>query len=132
VALVGFVVISVVLRGLTISVWGPLNPDEAELLAQARAAMLSPVPFTTWTSGTTGPFWVLFLALLGVMGAPLTLAFAHVLAAVLTGLIGFMIFLLVRRSLGLLPGIVLSVGWWLPIVAIYPVGGTADFGPLST
>lgn len=131
-ALLGFVLVAVFLRGLTISVWTPLNPDEAELMAQARAAMKSPVPFSTWTSGTTGPFWVLFLALLGWMGAPLTLAFAHLLAAVLVGLLGYVAWVLLRRSFGTVPAVVIGLLWWLPLVVVFPLGGLTDFGALAT
>jgi hypothetical protein len=127
-----FVVVALALRGQSLMAWSPLNPDEAELMAQGRAAMLSPVPFTTWTMGTTGPFWVLFLALLGVLGVPLTVAFAHFLAAVLMALMGFVVLVLLRRSFGAAAGAVLSLLWWLPVVLIFPVGGTSDFGAMST
>lgn len=55
----GLVVAAVILRGQAITEWGYLNPDEAEVMVQARAALRSPVPFSTWT---TGPYWPLFLA----------------------------------------------------------------------
>ena len=131
-AAIGFVILAVTLRGITIADWHPLSPDEAELIAQARAAMLSPAPFTTWTMGTTGPFWVLFLAGLGAVGFPLTLAFAHLLAATLVGLSGYVFFELARRHLGWKQGLVVSLLWWLPFVLIYPLGGRVDFGALNT
>jgi hypothetical protein len=131
-AITVFVAVSVTLRGRTIGNLNWLNPDEAELMAQARAAMHSPVPFTTWTMGTTGPVSALFLATLGALSLPLTIVFAHLLAAVLFGLMGYMAFILMRRAMGLRTGLVVAVLWWLPIVLIFPVGGTTDFGALST
>jgi len=101
-------------------------------MAQARAALSSPVPFSTWTSGTTGPFWVLFLALLGWLGAPLTLVFAHLLAAVLVGLIGYVVWVLLRRSFGIGPAVVIGLLWWIPLVVMFPLGGLTDFGALNT
>jgi hypothetical protein len=130
--LVFFVFATVLLRGRMISDWSWLNQDEAELMAQARAALTSPVPFTTWTMGTTGPFWVLFLAALGWLGYPLTLAFAHLLSAILAGILGFLVFVLMRRSFGTKGAVALSVAWWLPLALVFPVGGRTDFGALST
>lgn len=127
-----FVAVTIAVRGEMISSWAFINPDEAELMAQARAALLSPIPFTTWTLGTTGPFWVLFLALLGALGYPLTIVAAHLLAAVLVALMGFSIFVLLRRSFGFATGLVLSVFWWLPVALVYPVGGSTNFGGLAT
>src|SRR6516164_3203982 len=65
---VGLVVATAILRGSAISEWGLLNPDEAGFMASARAALLSPVPWSTWETGTTGPYWTLFLAGLGALG----------------------------------------------------------------
>jgi hypothetical protein len=82
--------------------------------------------------GTTGPFWVLFLAIVGAVGLPLTVAFAHLLAAVLVGLSGFVVFILARRVLGLWQGLFVSVLWWLPFALIFPLGSPVDFGALNT
>lgn len=130
--LLAFVVATVALRGAYLEQWAPLNPDEAELMAQARAALVSPVPFTTWTTTTTGPFWVLFLALLGFLGLPLTVVFAHLLSALLAGLIGFLSWLLLCRALGPWMGTGLAIAAWAPLALVYPLGGPADFGALST
>jgi len=127
-----FVASTVALRGSTIAEWSMLNPDEAELMAQARAAMQSPLPFSTWTSGTTGPFWVQFLALLGALGFPLTLAFAHLLSAVMVGTLAFLTFVLARRNFGAVAGLGLAALMWLPLALISPVGVAGDFGALST
>lgn len=126
-----FVGISVMLRGGLLSHVTWINPDEAELIAQARAAMRSPVPFTTWTTTTTGPLWVLSLALLGAIGFPMTIAFAHLLAAVLTGLIGYLGFTLARRWMHPAMGAIITGFWWLPIVLTL-TGPIVDFAPLST
>ena len=127
-----FLAISVVCRGVTISDWHWLNPDEAELMAQGRAAMRSPVPFTTWTTSTTGPVWVYFLAVLGWIGLPLTIVFAHLLAAILVGIAGALGFVILRRALGGWQSIVVSALWWLPFALVYPAGTRTDFGALNT
>lgn len=127
-----FIAIAILVRGTTLGVWTLLNPDEAELMAQGRAAMVSFLPFSTWTISTTGPFFVQFLALLGLLGLPLTIAFAHLLSAVLVGVSGWFVFLLVRRALTIVPAIALTALVWLPVALVYPVGGVGDFGALST
>ena len=132
VALVLFVSVSVAVRGLTIADWTWINPDEAELMAQARAAQHSVLPFTTWTMGTTGPCWPMFLALLGALGYPLTLVSAHLLAATLVGLMGFLAWVLVSRQWGVRRGLLFAVLWWLPLALIYPIGLRTNFGALST
>lgn len=68
-------------RILTFSV---ANPDEAELLASGRRAMQSMVPYERFTSPTYGPAWALGLGLLGRLGFPLSLPFAHLLSAVIS------------------------------------------------
>jgi hypothetical protein len=127
-----FVAATIAVRGDTIPVWRWLNPDEAELMAQGRAARESLLPYTTWTMGTTGPFWPMFLALLGAVGLPLTLAFAHFLAAALVGGMGYVVWVLMRRTLGPLWGSFAAILWWLPLAVMYPIGGLPDFGALST
>lgn len=128
----GLVLATVILRGQAISEWNYLNPDEAELIFQARAARQSPVPFTTWTAGTTGPIWPLFLAGLNACGAPLTLAFAHLLAAVLLALTAAILWVVTSRAIGRGRALVVTLVWWLPIAVIFPVGSPVDFGALST
>ena len=127
-----FVAVTVAMRGLTLQVWHPFNADEAELMAQAHAAERSILPFTTWTMGTTGPVWPMFLAVLGHFGYPLTIASAHLLAAILTGIMGFLVWILMRRVLGNAMGLWVAVMMWLPLALIYPVGPWADFGALTT
>jgi MFS family permease len=111
-----FVIVAVMLRGQHLANGYPLNPDEAELIGQARAAMRSPIPFTTWTTATTGPIWPLFLATLGVLGLPMTMFAAHFVAAVLVGVIGYLGFTLVRRATNAFVSSVVTVFWWLPFV----------------
>lgn len=129
---VAFVGVAVMSRGsfLHTTMW--YNPDEAELMAQARAALHSPVPFTTWTTATTGPFWVLFLALLGRIGFPLTIAFAHLLSAVMFGLLGYLGFTLARRGLGAAASVIVTGFWWFPLVTTLVIGGPVNFASLST
>src|SRR6516165_12091940 len=129
---VGLVVATAILRGQAIGEWGLLNPDEAGFMASARAARLSPVPWSTWESGTTGPYWTLFLAWLGALGAPLTLAFAHLLSAVLWALTAFALFVAASRALGRGPALVITVVWWFPVAMVWLVGTPGDFGELST
>lgn len=128
----GLVVATTILRGQAITEWGVLNPDEAELIVQGRAALLSPVPFSTWVTGTTGPYWVLFLAGLGALGAPLTLAFAHLLSAVLLGLTASALFVAASRAIGRRAALVATVVWWLPIATTILVGDPVNFNTLST
>jgi hypothetical protein len=128
----GLVVATAILRGQAISEWGLINPDEAGLIGDARAARLSPVPWSTWALGTTGPYWTLFLAGLGVLGAPLTLAFAHLLSAVLLALTAFALFVAASRAIGRGPALVVTVVWWYPIATTWLVGVPMDFSFLST
>ncbi|SON63236.1 hypothetical protein MSIMFI_04766 [Mycobacterium simulans] len=128
----GLVVATAILRSQAITAWGLLNPDEAELMVQARAALVSPVPFSTWITGTTGPYWVLFLAGLSMLGAPLTLAFAHLLAAVLWALAAAALFVAASRVIGRGPAIVVTLVWWFPVATTFLVGDPVDFGALST
>jgi hypothetical protein len=130
--LVLFVLVTIAVRGRTISDWTWINPDEAELMAQARAAQHSILPFTTWTMGTTGPWWPMFLAVLGALGYPLTLVSAHLLAAIFVGLMGFLAWVLMSRQWGVRWGLMFAVLWWLPMALIYPVGTRTNFGALST
>ncbi len=129
---VGLVVATAILRGGAISEWGLLNPDEAGFMASARAARLSPVPWSTWETGTTGPYWTLFLAGLGVLGAPLTLAFAHLLSAVLWALMAFVLFVAMSRAIGRGPALVATVVWWFPVAMTWLVGMPGNFSELST
>ncbi len=128
----GLVVASAILRGQAISDWGVINPDEAGLIGEARAARLSPVPWSTWALGTTGPYWTLFLAGLGVLGAPLTLAFAHLLSAILLALTAFALFVAASRAIGRGPALVVTVVWWYPIATTWLVGVPMDFSFLCT
>ena len=129
----GMVAFAILVRGGAIASWTYINPDEVELMAQARAARLSPVPFTTWTMGTTGPMWPLTLALLGALGLPLTVAAAHLLSAILTGLIGVGVFALARRSYSTGWAVVLTFAWWAPLALVVPLLGLlTDYSALST
>jgi hypothetical protein len=131
-----FIGVAVMTRGnfLHSATW--FNPDEAELMAQGRAAMHSPVPFTTWTTATTGPFWVLFLALLGWIGFPLTIAFAHLLSAFMYGVLGYLGFTLARRSLRAPAAVIVTGFWWFPLVTCLLAGGglngVVNFASLDT
>ena len=130
---VGLVVATAILRGQAISDWGLLlNADEAQLMADGRAALLSPVPFSTWLTGTLGPYLALFLAGLGALGAPLTLAFAHLLSAVLWALIASARFVAASWAIGRGPALVVTVVCWFPIATTWLVGFPSDFSVLCT
>jgi hypothetical protein len=128
----GLVVATVILRGQAITEWGYLNPDETGLLVWARAALHSPVPFSTWLTGTLGPYWPLFLAGLATLGAPLTPAFAHLLTAVLLALTAAALFVAASRAIGRGPALVATMVWWLPIATTFGVGVPEAYNSLST
>ena len=128
----GLVVATVILRGHAITEWRYLNPDETGLLLEARAALRSPVPFSTWLTGTLGPYWPLFLAGLATLGAPLTPAFAHLLTAVLLALTAAALFVAASRAIGRGPALVVTMVWWLPIATTFAVGVPEAYNSLST
>lgn len=128
----GLVLATVFLRGQAISEWKTLNPDETGLLVWARAALHSPVPFSTWYTGTLGPFWPLFLTGLAIPGAPLTPAFAHMLTAILLALTAAALFVAASRAIGRGPALVATTVWWLPIAATFAVGVPEAYNTLST
>jgi hypothetical protein len=128
----GLVVATVILRGQAITEWSYLNPDETLLLVAARAALHSPVPFSTWVTTTLGPYWPLFLAGLATLGAPLTPAFAHLLTAVLLALTAAALFVAASRAIGRGPALVATMVWWLPIATTFTMGAPEAFNSLST
>ena len=70
------------LRGDALLAPGMINPDEAELLAEGKRAMMSLVPYRDYT-GTTHLFlWPLALGLLGKLGFALALPTAHFLSGI--------------------------------------------------
>jgi len=75
-----------------------LNPDEAELIASGRRAMLDLVPYKTFTTSTSGVWWPLFLGWLGRLGFPLNLKGAHFLSAFLGATICFCFYLILKRQ----------------------------------
>lgn len=75
-----------------------LNPDEAELIASGRRAMLDLVPYRTFTTSTSGVWWPLFLGWLGRLGFPLNLKGAHFLSAFLGATICFCFYLILKRQ----------------------------------
>lgn len=72
-----FVLIRIPIIGNPLS----LNPDEAELIATGRRAVLDLVPYRTFETSTSGVWWPLTLGLLGRLGYPLNLKGAHLLSA---------------------------------------------------
>lgn len=127
-----FVTISLILRSSFMSLTGPLNPDEAEFIAQARAAISSPIPFTTWSLTTAGPVTVYLLVILSYLGLPLNIVSAHFVAALLVGVIGYLVSVALSRSFGKPIGILLAFVLWLPLVLVSPLGDAQNFATLST
>ncbi|WP_231639446.1 hypothetical protein [Mycobacterium sp. Marseille-P9652] len=126
------VVATVILRGHAITDWRFLNPDETGLLVWGRAALHSPVPFSTWQFATLGPFWPLFLAGLAALGAPLTFAFAHMLTAILLALTAAVFFVAGSRAIGRGPALVATMVWWLPLATTFGLGFPEAYNTLST
>ena len=128
--LAAFVGVAVMSRGALIGSPAVLNPDEAELFAQARGALRNPVPYTTWNTSTTGPMCVLIVALIGALGFPLTIPFAHLLSSVLFGVLGYFGYVLAARtSMGRVAALLATAFWWLPMV--FAIHGSVDFGALQ-
>lgn len=112
--------------------WRDLNPDEVDLLFGARLARYSPTPFSTWITGTTGPYWTYLLLGLNALGAPMTLAFSHLLAAAITGVMATVLFTVIAREVDRRLAALFAICWWFPLAAIFPIGIPTDFGALST
>lgn len=106
------VLLCIWLRGDALLTARPLNPDEAEILASAKRALESWVPYGTGTTTTHLWAWPAALAVLAQVGIPLTLTTAHVLSALAYVLL-------------------LSVAWWIlaprvPVaIAILALAGPA-------
>lgn len=97
VLLIGVVVIFLLLvlaRGSWLSSANMLNPDEAQLLAAGKEARFDIVPYHTYATYTYLFLWPVFLAFISLLGVPLTLTTAHVMA-------------------GLLDVFVVGTGWYL-------------------
>ena len=77
-----FVALLVWLRGDALLSPLAFNPDEAELLADGKRAMLSLVPYRDYTTPTFLFVWPLALGLLGKLGFALTLPTAHLLSGI--------------------------------------------------
>jgi hypothetical protein len=57
-----------------------LNPDEAEFLATGKLASQDLNPYRSYATSTYGPLLIQILGVMGVLGAPLTLPWAHLLS----------------------------------------------------
>lgn len=74
-----------------------LNPDEAELIATGKRAVVDFVPYRSFSTSTSGVWWPMTLGLLGRIGFPLNLKGAHLLSAIFGAVICFCIFLILKR-----------------------------------
>ncbi len=57
-----------------------LNPDEAEFLAAGKLASQNLNPYESYSTSTYGPLLIQILGVIGWLGAPLTLPWAHLLS----------------------------------------------------
>ncbi len=94
----GLLVVLLWLRGDVLLSSGSFNPDEAELLGEAKRALLSPIPYDTFTTSTHLLVWPYFLAALHLVGLPLSLPAAHLMSGLFYVLILSILWtVLVRR-----------------------------------
>lgn len=126
-ALVLLLILLWVTRGDFLTSHAAFNPDEAELIAEARRASLDLIPYSTYT-GTTHLFlWPMLLALLGKLGVPLTLATAHVLAGLSYVWIAFAGWYVIARSAGWI-----VAGIFVLPTSLYLLTAKNDFLSLGT
>jgi hypothetical protein len=127
--LVAFALLAVLLvlvRGSLLWTAGMQNPDEAELMAEGRTAALNLFPYSGYTSSTHLFLWPFLLGVLDLVGIPLNLVTAHVMAGlsfVLLSTTGW--FLMMRRIGGLRAALLV-----LPTATVLFMGyapGTSDF-----
>ena len=78
----------------------PMNPDEAELLAEGRRAMLNLSPYVTYTTATYLAIWPMFLGALAKLGVPMALQTAHVLSGLAYVWIALVGWYVISRRLG--------------------------------
>jgi hypothetical protein len=116
------------LRAYAIQYNGWINPDEAELLADARRARLGLLPpYGSYTTPTFFALWPMSLATLSWMGMPLTLPAAHALSASAYVVVGALLWVVTARGVGWLrSGIVV-----LP-VTFFVLSSPGDFAALGT
>jgi len=106
-----------------------LNPDEADLLVAGLRASENLIPLKTFTTSTYGPLGPQLLGILHILGLPLNLLVAHLLATVLAVFIATVYFSTTKRLFGHYVAVLTS----LPLVWIWADGGTnhEDFLHLS-
>lgn len=102
----------------------PRNPDEGDLLAAARRAAQSLVPYDRFTTTSYGPLWPLGLGLLNRLGLPLTMTGAHLVATVLMAAVLCGFHLLLSRLVGRWPSF-LTV---LAMTIVWSSGGMPHHG----
>jgi hypothetical protein len=94
--------------------------------------MRNPAPYVDWTTTTTGPVWVWFLAILGWLGWPLTLTGAHVLSLVIAGFLGGSFAILAARRMAWPAAIGLVALLWMPAGSALSLPRNEDMAALST
>ncbi len=94
---------------------GFINPDEGDLLAAGKRAAMSLIPYDTYTTSSYGPLWPTFLGVVKLLGLPLTLPVAHLLAACISASIAVLVFLSFRIRLSAafaaVPTLALGLAW---------------------
>ena len=112
-----------------------LNPDEAELVASGKRAMMSIIPYETFSTSTSGVWWPTFLGLLGRIGFPLNLKGAHLLSSLFGASISTLMYSILRKFLDfkLAAKVALLIAIpWATSFAIFNSSLTKDFSSLAT
>ena len=116
-------------RFLSISAKNSFNPDEAELLANAKRAAISLVPYKDFTTPTYGVVWPYFLVVINKLGIPLTIPMAHLLSCLIGVSVSLLLLFAVQRYLGNSLGFIAV----FPFTLMWAIGiGDSDFQSLST
>lgn len=113
----------------SISTKGSFNPDEAELLANAKRASINFIPYEHFTTPTHGVPWPYVLALINKLGLPMTIPVAHLLSCLIGIIVSTLLLIGIQRYLGNLLGFITT----FPFILIWAIGfGDSDFQSLST
>jgi hypothetical protein len=113
----------------SISAKDSFNPDEAELLANAKRATINFIPYEHFSTPTHGTPWPYVLASINKLGLPLTIPVAHLLSCLIGIIVSTLLLIGIQRYLGNLLGFILT----FPFILVWAIGfGDSDFQSLST
>lgn len=113
--IVAVTVASLAIRWPVLDFAGPLNPDEAEIMAAGRRAALAWwMPMETASANTYFPLWPAALGVLDALGLPMTLPVAHVLSALAYAALTSMVWIATARRWGWVASgiLVVPAGFW--------------------